>query len=92
MLSAYETALIYELERRELINHIIDFILTQSYRFTDNKFNRVKRGEVHLKVAKEMGVDLNNTLCGLIRDRIEDKGGVPKNVAGSLVYLHVKAL
>lgn len=88
-LTSIETAVLQEIERRQLINTVVDCLLVNNFEFTGNKFNRIKRGEVHEFVAKEMGVTLNNTLCNTIRERVELLGGMFRTINGTLYYLSI---
>ncbi len=89
-LTLIQTAVLEEIEKRELTIVIVDFILSQLFEFTDNKFNRIKRGSVHTRIADTMSIALSNSLCHTIRDRIEYHGGVGRTISGAQYYVNMK--
>lgn len=74
-----------ELKRRESLIERIDYIIIEKYRGAPSK---LKRGEVHQNIAKELDLTLNNFLYTMILDRMKRHGFRCATHRGTQYFIH----
>lgn len=76
-----------ELKRRELLTHVIDAIIEQTYISSPKK--KLKRGEVQKFIFDQLNINKNNMLCRLINERMEYIGSRLVTIRGDQFYYGV---